>query len=579
VYFHFSGHSAHVPDPEGVHGYIETIIPSDYDLKAPNYNGIADRELFRLVQQLSDKHPAIVMLTFDAGFGSAPITRGLVEPTRGFVAPDQSADSSFSKSDQEASGARLARPNVVAITACRQGQSAHEWHHGGYEMGLFTYALTQALQSATDTTTYRDLLDTIMATMAREGTGNGGEQSPQIDGALDNVILSGIALPKQKSIDITVVDKGLELNAGALQSVSAGSKFKIYPNDTKEFQHTKEIATATVVGVDLLTSNLRLDNGEENLKTLQEHDHLKAIEVLHSYDNEGLLSVGLDGFEEPLRQRLLDALGQCPGVHIATRSQSPDVKVSYSSKLILVARNDGTQLLKVGVPSGSADSDLLTKLKTSLQKEMTWRFLRMLSNSAPDSSVGISAAVIPVDIEVRDKDGQPVQIIDKRIPDGLLQLSDGDYFQVQVKNTGSSLAFITVLDLEPDGKIAPIYPSRDTNYDHMLPPDKQWHRIPQVFQVGPPFGNDMIKVVATSSPADFSPLITDEEGTGRGASRSPNNPIFNFIQQRFAAGGSESSSSTKKASPKGLFVDEWATATCVMQTYPRPKQANNSEDH
>ena len=89
------------------------------------------------------------------------------------------------------------------------------------------------------------------------------------------------------------------------------------------------------------------------------------------------------------------------------------------------------------------------------------------------------------------------------------------YYLLEIKNTGYSDAYINIIDLTSDGRIAPLWPNPviplGNADENKIPADGEWHRVPAPFVVAitPPFGPEIFKAIATLEPADFSPLLSE----------------------------------------------------------------------
>jgi hypothetical protein len=120
-------------------------------------------------------------------------------------------------------------------------------------------------------------------------------------------------------------------------------------------------------------------------------------------------------------------------------------------------------------------------------------------------------------VELDSESGNVERVIRDRevkITDGgQFELSEGDMVMIELRNTGGKDAFVTVLDLQNNGKIGPIWPHPDVKVqENKIAADKEWHRLPFpfVFRIEKPYGKEIYKAIATIEPADFSPLLNPE---------------------------------------------------------------------
>ncbi len=113
-----------------------------------------------------------------------------------------------------------------------------------------------------------------------------------------------------------------------------------------------------------------------------------------------------------------------------------------------------------------------------------------------------------------------------------IRMTLGTGFGVRLKNVGSAPVYTSVLDLMPDGSMALLWPLPGTSNTDTLIDAGAEYRIADprnrdqllVYRACPPFGTDMLKVIATTQPVDFGPIT---RGTRtRGGERGPLDVLF-----------------------------------------------------
>ena len=126
----------------------------------------------------------------------------------------------------------------------------------------------------------------------------------------------------------------------------------------------------------------------------------------------------------------------------------------------------------------------------------------------------------------RNEQGEEVSVgpRDKEEQEGQLVLKPGDYIAVRVRNKGRAPVYVTALDLGTDGSIQPVFPPRDApSIDEYAParikPGEE-QQLPEVVQLEMPAGREMIKIIATEEPADFSGFLYIPPGARAGAMAS-----------------------------------------------------------
>src|SRR5687768_3490063 len=556
VYFHYSGHGGTVPDDDEhgpnpqvgdeISGYDQTLIPSDYISRLDASNDIRDDEIRTWLDELKEKKPGNVTLTMDSCF-SGTNTRGgrfLVRGSKWEGAPPRALKTRGTKSTAEDSTGLLpqgyaASLGYVVIAATRNDQLACETDgFNGKRMGLLSYALAKALMAAGPRSTYRDIFGRIYEEVTRDGH----DQNPTMEGEMDKVLMQGIALPPQPFINLGIDNEDLLLKAGYLQGMTKGSRFDLYPADTKDFKEAAPIASAEIQTVQATSSRLKVAGpAKVDLKQLQ---NARARETEHKFD-DARLRVAFEGIPQPAiaaddlatRVKQIDVVrgdfrgsndwdikicrGKCTDEKPSSLGDDGNFSGGYT-----MMRQDGSIIRRV-----SDEADAFAKISLALKGEARWRFVKNLKNDDP--MVKIEMRLIPVSAEERSSlrvGDRRIQVITKTKDLGpplevgtLHSLPESSYYLLEIKNTGYADAYINVIDLTSDGHIAPLWPNPviplGNADENKIPADGEWHRVPAPFVVTitPPYGPEIFKAIATREPADFSPLLSERSvGTKRG---------------------------------------------------------------
>ena len=542
IYFHYSGHGGQVPDVKGpgnpfvgdeLDGLDEALIPSDYVSKNDGSKSLRDDEISILLGELRKKGPASVTLSFDSCF-SGTITRGGRHKVRGqkWAGPlPPSPPPSKTRGTEESPGGLLklgeaAANGYVVIMATRNNQESIETDDdNGQPMGSLSYTLAKALSGAGPQTTYRDIFERVNEQFSRMGLA----QNPQLEGAMDKIVMGGVALPPQPYVPVNVDSKGnVTLQAGELQGMTLGSRFALFPAETKDFKNAAPKAEAEIVKLSLGSAALKLtDESIAKGVNPQELQAARAVERSHQYGDDRL-KVNLRRLENAARgKEIADSVRSLPLVNSGAEAVDrwdvlvcpvacPDQRLAPSESgeggpdSIVLQRRDGSVLATVA--AGEAQ---LRKIRDALEGEARWRFVNALENKNPSSQIQIELRVIPIKVEP-DGDSGFKWAGDKEIrtaDGGQLELTEGDHVNIELKNSGTKDAYVTVLDLQSNGVIGPIWPGPQTGSqreENRIPADNQWHRIPKdeyIFEIEKPYGTEIYKAIATAEPADFSPLL------------------------------------------------------------------------
>ena len=568
VYLHYSGHGGQVLDDNGdeLDGLDETLIPSDYISKQDGSNDIRDDEIGKFLDALKAKNPASVILTFDSCF-SGTITRGGRQLVRGAgyqgkikPTPKITTRGTPTKDESGLLPKGSLGENYVLVSATRSDQVASETDDDkGGKMGALTYALIKVFSEAKPTTTYRDVFESLRQIV----TSRVEKQNPQIEGSLDTVLLKGTAIPTQPYISLNLdKNNNIILQAGSLQGMTKGSKFAVFPNGAISANDSGKLADAEIVELDATTALIKLSASikPEVLATA------RAFETEHKY-SESLLKVSLPIKDNLPRQSEITAeLAKFPLAEITTKDDW-DVKIDLKAnppttrgnepQKLLLERSDGSKLAEIAY-----DENLARNVRVTLENEARFRTIRDLDNSSSEMKIEIRS--VPVEVETNLRGNVEKILRDKELT-ASTSFSEGEYIQLEVRNTGNSDAFVTILDLTPDGKISPMFPSPRLQPDNKIKADGKWKRIglPYVFRLTPPFGTEIFKAIATPEYTDFSPLFNAQlviRGDDAGVKKATQTPLGKILR---------ASVLRQRAENVGGTPPNWATSSVIFQVVPK----------
>jgi hypothetical protein len=606
VFVHYSGHGSQAPDTntpdnpivgDEFSGLDETLVPSDYVSMQDPSKDIRDDEIGILLGELNANHPAQVFLSFDTCHAGS-ITRGrgrFIARGRQWTGPQPTSVDGPKRF--KTAGGFLTRDQAtgkgyVVLEASRDDQLAHQFpDENGNQMGLLTYALIEALNAAGPSTTYRDVFNAVSQTV----TSQPADQDPQMEGDdIDNFFLSSVKSARQPYIPIHVTqEKTIILKAGTLQGITKGSVFGLFVASTQNPKESTTAASARVTSVDLTSSTLELSDDAKN-KGIQEgmFQAGKAVEQLHNYgDNRLRLDMHLLSAVQQTSQ-LAEKLKALPLVStVSAGSETWDVRICPGPCPTLSApkpnlagrsKDSDTTSLTVQRADGSTlaelvnDEQAVPQLQQILEKESRWRFVSSLANQDSGSHVAIEMRVVPVDVEPVSPCGDAKRVLSDKSLDqrqGRLSFAECDYVMIDLKNSGTGEVFVSVLDLQNNGSIGPLWPLPSHNVqENHIPDDDQWHRIPfpYVIKITKPYGREMFKAIATTYATDFSPVVDAQLKRGaRNAkeAKAIGSPLGQLL--RAATLG-------QRGQVAGVNPGDWSTATIIFDVVPPKSQRTTS---
>ncbi len=609
--FHFSGHGQPVADDNGdeLDGLDESLVPFDYvsqsaiDGAKTNLRddqlGLLMTELRRKMQGADGRVQGNITAFLDSCH-SGTATRGVApggrlrvrgrgwntaldgpKPKPKVVKTRGGSAANDAKSENESAGGLFSRGQALAqgyvvLSACSSDQLAKETENEqGVGMGAFTYFVTRALAGAQPGATYRDIFERISVDLA----GAVSEQAPQLEGEIDKKLFADATLPATSYLVVSdVSDTGFSVPAGSLQGITKGSQFALFRAGTDVGDVKNRLAEAEIVSVDATFSQMRLLAAYKGKIKPEQLRAARAVETSHAYGSDQI-KVWVEVKEEAKNEakndvKLEETLAKISAVTTqGVSATNYDVRLAAEGNSYVLTRKSGSVLAKIELQN-------LASLRETLLGEWRWRFLTKLRNDNPRSAVKMELRLVPVNAETDDA-GRVTKVISDRTDikagDGnRLAFRDGDFVMLELRNTGDTEAYATIIDLSPDGGINPIFPHPDAPgiFDNKIPAGKAWHRIrgtpdnPFVLRIGEPFGSEVFKVIATKEPADFRPLLSASSVAKRGAAdllstvSANNNPLGQLLLSGVTG-------AQRGVGYAGVPPTNWATSDVLFEVQPR----------
>ncbi|MEH2024083.1 caspase family protein [Nostoc sp.] len=299
--FYFSGHGSQECAAQEF-GHLKPDLLNEtlvcWDSRTDDIWDLADKEIAKLIAEVSQNHPHIVIILdcCHSGGGTrtqknnVPLsdsnlqqleytgirsvdTESRERPLSSFILSDKEINSFFSKSDlndNQSNSFFLPQGEYILLAACRDNEEAKE--HRSQRRGVFSYFLIDSLQR-NGSLNYRDLFKRTNA-LVRSLYPN---QSPQIEATntdyLDQPFLGGIV--GQRQIYFTVIYDGLNgwnIDAGAVHGIIYSSnknektRLAIFPINVEDIsQLQKAIAVAEITEVLPQLSRINISGEREIL--------------------------------------------------------------------------------------------------------------------------------------------------------------------------------------------------------------------------------------------------------------------------------------------------------------------------
>ena len=568
VYFHFSGHGQQVADVDGdeMDGYDEALVPFDspQSFEQGTYEGerlLSDDELGQWLHQLRQKLGAEgqVLITLDACH-SGTATRGFAL-ARGTL-QKMASTTHQEKFTQGSSEQRqlYQRPStasdlaaMVAIFASSAQELNYEYvDEKGQAYGSLSYAFSKAFADIKPSTTYKGLFDQLRKNMLAISP----MQTPQIEGDVALQVFSGLIQPVPAHFNIirALNEQSLLLDAGTLANLHPGTTLNLYPIGTSDTAHTEAIGTAVVRNTLPLISELQLQMPVKQSETMgawafvekQAYGNLKirvATELKHPELKE-LLSKELEDYS------ILALQGAYPDLII---QETGDDRIQLVTKEGLVLLEEAIDYQNLSLPT--------IQVRQRILKYAQAIFLRSLEME--NYFLNLELELIPV--EVQEVGGEPKVV--KELPiaqyvgeDGIVRFEEEESFILKVTNHAQQAAYYTILDIWADNQIVSLIPNSDCGSnvsDYYIEAGETQVLDDCIIDLYPPFGNEMLKLIATSQPLQMDRVIRGER-----ISLSTQNPFEYFFQF---------SLQKKRATPPTIPPSAAQVQSVVFKIVPKSK--------
>jgi len=322
VLFYYAGHGSQEQAPPEFWDIEpdrlnETIVC--YDSRSPGGWDLADKELGKLISEVSQNNPhtLIIMDCCHSGSGTrgeldlevavrkAPLDKR-TRPLDSFIVNPAELEASAFRSLETSSSWISTKGEYVFLSACRDRELAKEYNASGSKRGVFSYFLTDTLKKVNGSLTYRDLFKRTDALVRSKVTA----QSPQIESQnsqnLDQPFLGGAISTSPDYFTVShQPDLGWVIDGGAVHGINQGTnkettELAVFPFETpinELSQPENAIANARVLKVMPQLSQIEVEN-------LQPETIYKAIVTSLPLPPKGVLFTGETKGVELARQAL-----------------------------------------------------------------------------------------------------------------------------------------------------------------------------------------------------------------------------------------------------------------------------------
>jgi hypothetical protein len=528
VMLHYSGHGYQIPDnnKDEIDGLDEALVPVDakYDggrRKDESYydNYLRDDELNKLIEKirLALGPKGDLFVTIDACH-SGTSTRG-IGPSRGLVRLDLSSyENAGTDENWEPVSEQKDLSNMVAFFASSQSQLNSEYTEGELSCGSLSFALSKAISSSSETTSYQALFEKVRSTMI----GIVPAQTPSAEGTLNSTIFGGNILPTVQFLRVKDVleNNVIVISGGLLASIHVGSIIGFFAPDTRDFIKANALFTGTVVASSTLECEVSIVSIPSNIENI----NLLWAQVLERNFGSVSISIQLKNFNKEITKQLEKELAEIPFISL-TKNKKTDLFIEPNKDD--AAKPNAIKLSALGDIPFSISTFELTEVELSkiqidwlLQKISDYAQAKILRNLTVENAEYSAALSLTEVQKIEGTSGRGAKDYNEVGKITSHKVKVGKTFRIDIQNNSNRVLYYSILDIDASGKISIVCP--------------KYGRLPEEYKVSgntlstnsgifvnikPPSGQGVMKLVVTRQPINLSGLVTSRgESAVKGSS-------------------------------------------------------------
>lgn len=509
VYFHFSGHGQQLYDDNGDEedGLDESIVPYDAPMRFRNgqkekhirddYLNIAFE---KLCLKIGIRGQLIVSIdACHSGTGtrgvaaSIPIVRGT-----NVIYGDKPSDASTS--NQDGNFGLIANQKSMAPMVCFFGSGPQELNYQyqikDMQVGSLSYSIYKAFERTNTAATFRDVFDKIKTQMALIAP----LQSPQAEGNLDFQLFNGEIIPRKKYFTISsIIDsKTVKINGGYLQGIDANATVKFY----------KENAADTIANNILVIGKVeQLDFADATI-VLQKPISTDEIQFTKAYTEikKQPFSITLNAGKNTATVQLIkSALADMDNVILTNNAAQINVSVTAQKEILLINQTGDT----LGSWNMATNNNQLRSLIAE-RIAIAARSLFLKSLNTKNEAIQLTAELVQVEYETVNGVNKFVSedsVINTSI---ITNVHNKTGFKIRIKNDGTEKAYFSIIDIQPNDTFNILLTESPSSYSINPMETKTFPEGNPVFTVGPPYGKEIMKIIASTLPIEYN--ITSTRG-------------------------------------------------------------------
>lgn len=537
VVIHYSGHGHQIFDDgdDEIDGLDECLVAFDAPMKMKDgYDGskhFRDDELGTWIENFRIKlgsagHILLFLDSCHSGTG----TRGSAK-VRGGAPPlvPEGWNPKIRKDGKVGFGitsaaSRGAVTEALAKFVVFSGASANELNYETYDdeqnpVGSLSYCIYKSFSQMKPGDTYRQVFARIMAEMASKAP----FQNPAIEGDIDFTVFGGDFSPQTEYFNLTSVksDSIVEINGGRLAGINPGTIIAFTnPGTANLTENTEVICTGKVISSTNFNASIVLENKN---KFKNKQSAWAFIKTRTFTDTKVKVSVDAK-MDDDIKKTLQAEINRSGFAELSDKN--PEITLVYNktrgAKVISFTNSQINQELH---KITSTDTETLKNdIMSTLNNYTQGKIIKDLDYN--NDRYNVIMELVPIKAQIYD-DGsfEIIEYLDTNsvLVNNVPVYSPGDMALLKVTNKGSKKAFFNIIDIQPDGFVNPIIPTVNDldGREYSLNAGETAILKNTLVMFGPPYGNEIFKVIATDKPFNLSATIMQHGSSSRGDSSNP----------------------------------------------------------
>jgi hypothetical protein len=571
VYFHFSGHGQQIADVNGKQfkksnhliedesdGWDEALVTYNaplsfedgYEFQDHYVDDQLNYQLKRIRKKIGSNGQIIVVLdSCHSGSG----TRGgdednVIRGTGTKCAPKNYESKKNEKDKSKAFDLDLDIQNTLslgkltAFFGCKAEQVNREYidPQTKKQYGSLTYFFIKGMNELGDSkSSYLNLFSKINEKMVLKFQ---GQQNPEIESdEFNQLIFKGQFVLQEPFFNVKKLNfDELRIDAGSLNGISIGDTIGVYGNSAASKKDGPPKFKGVVTDVSPYDAKVRLtvSYGKAEASLLQ-----FRVFSLYSITDEIQLNVKCKIKNKKLQKSIEEKLSKIENINLVSDfSYSYQIVDSvYNGKsclLILVGKSKLPlrNMSPIYIENTSSYDSLILLLKEAMKADL---FRKMELN---DPLIKFEYKIICFENDNCDSTNNI---------SGSLSFYENTGFKLIITNTGSKSFYFNVIDIEPTNKFTWTGVENDWRNKQILKGESD----EIIFNVFPPYGLEQFKLIATSKPVDFSPIVRIGSNLMPNSRGGEENPLLDYISKSVYGTRGGASSTQSSATIKTLNFD------------------------